>query len=286
MIIKIDGDTARATVNLKPGKACFLYSMGDIGFGGNRHCEESFNDDLAYLLSKKQEGHAIRIFSTGDNTAGTSPSERDSIVSAKGGSGYYKDTLQDLDNIMVDRCKKFAFKLEPFRNDLMFLQTGHHFHVFSKWSDHYGLNSDQYIAKLLKCTYGGMVAYIDLNFPKQDATFRILAYHGNGGGALPGGGINRRYKAHQAFLDCDFVFAGHDNNRAAAVTSGFRKNANGDPVLCEQRTVCIGSHELAYKIGNSDDYVEIALLRPTPLAGNTMTMFEAWNGGIRPRCLI
>ena len=285
MIIKVDG--VAATVKLKPGQSCYLYSMGDIGFSGNRHCSESFDDDLAYLAAKKKEGHAVRIFSTGDNLAATSPSERAALVSAKGGAGLYKDTLEKMDQSVIGDCEKFADKLKPFKGDILFIESGHHFYQFSRWSEWYGSNSDQYLARILKCNYGGMVAYLDLEFPAQKSTFRLLAYHGNGNGQLPGSGINRRYKAHQAFLDCDFVFAGHDNSKAATVTSGFRKEADGNPALCEQRTVCIGSHELAYKVGsNADDYVEQAVMRPTPLAGNTMTLFENWRGKIRPRCLI
>lgn len=284
MIIKIDGDVA--TVKLKPGKACYLYSMGDVGFGGNRHCALSFDEDLAYLAAKKQEGHTIRIFSTGDNTAGTSPSERDAIISAKGGSGYYKDTLQDLDNFMADRCQKFAYKLEPFRKDFLFLETGHHYHQFSKWSEWYGLNSDQYICKLLKCQYGGKVAYFDMDFPLQKMSFRFVAAHMNGGGRTPGSGLNNRYRVHDAFRDADFVYGGHDNQAAAAVTGGFVKTVSGKPILTERRTVCIGSHEIAYKEGaNADDYVEEGLMRPTPV-GNVITMFEEFRGKIRPRCMI
>lgn len=273
-------------VTLKPGKACYLYSMGDIGFGGVRHCAESFDEDLAYLAAKKKQGHSIRIFSTGDHLAATSPSERAALISAKGGSGMYKDVLVELDENILKKCDKFIERFKSFKGDIMFLQSGHHFHEFSRWSIHNGINSDQYIAKQLGCTFAGMVAYIDLVFTAQKYTARIAAYHGNGAGVLPGSGLNRRYRVHEAFSDCDFVYGGHDNQRASAVTGTIRKDRSGIPRLIERRTVCIGAHEMAYAIGsNADDYVEVALMRPTPL-GNTITMFEEFQGKIRPRCLI
>jgi len=278
MIIKVDGDVA--TVNLKPGKCCYLYSMGDIGFSGARHCRESFDADLAYLKEKKKEGHAIRIFSTGDMLAATSPTERAALIGAKGGAGLYKDTLEKMDLSVIADCKAFADKFADFRGDLLFLQSGHHLHQFSRWSEWFGTNSDQYIARLLKCQYGGKVSYFDLAFPKQKASFRFVTAHMNGAGRLPGSGINRRYAVHDGFRDADFVYGGHDNQCAAAVTGGFIKDATGKVVLTERRTVCIGSHEIAYKEGaNSDDYVEEALMRPCPV-GNVITMF------IRPRCQI
>ena len=273
-------------VTLKPGRACYLYSMGDIGFSGVRHCSESFDEDLSYLQSKITQGHEVRIFGTGDYLAATSPSERAAIISAKGGSGLYKDTLVKMDESVIGDSDKFIEKLKPFKGKILFLESGHHFYEFSKWSEWSGTNCDKYIAKQLGCTYAGMVAYVDLEFPAQKYSARILAYHGNGNGSLPGSGLNRRYKAHQAFIDCQFIFAGHDNNRAAVVTGAFSKGDDGTPILTEQRTVAIGSHEKAYAIGaQADDYVEVGLMRPCPV-GNTVTMFEAVGGKIRPRVLI
>ena len=275
-----------AKVILKPGKACYLYSMGDVGFSGVRHCAESFDDDLGYLRGKMKQGHEVRIFGTGDYLAATSPSERAALISAKGGEGMYKDTLTKMDESVLGDSDKFVAKLMPFKGKILFLESGHHFYNFSRWSIHHGSNNEKYIAKQLGCQYAGMVAYVDLQFPAYDYTARILAYHGNGAGQLPGTGINRRYRAHQAFRDCDFVFAGHDNNRAAATTGSFNKDAHGKPVLSEQRSVCIGAHEIAYALGpQADDYVEIGVMRPSTV-GNTITLFEPYKGKMRPRCLI
>ena len=279
-------EAGAAKVHLKPGKTCYLYSMGDIGYSGVRHCAESFDEDLSYLLSKMADGNEVRIFGTGDYLAATSPSERAALISAKGGSGMYKDTLVKMDESVISDSNKFIAKLKPFKGKILFLESGHHFYEFSKWSEWHGTNCDKYIAKQLGCLYAGMVAYVDLEFPAQKYSARILAYHGNGNGQLPGSGINRRYKAHQAFSDCDFVFAGHDNNRAATSTGTFKKGSDGKPVLKEQRTVAIGAHEVAYALGaQADDYVEIGVMRPCSV-GNTITMFEAFGGKIRPRVMI
>ena len=275
-----------AKVWLKAGQSCYLYSMGDVGFSGVRHCAESFDEDLSYLQNKMSQGHEVRVFGTGDYLAATSPSERAALISAKGGSGLYKDTLVKMDESVIADADKLVEKLKPFKGKILFLESGHHFYEFSKWSEWSGTNCDKYIAKQLGCQYAGMVAYVDLEFPAQKYSARILAYHGNGNGQLPGAGLNRRYKAHQAFSDCDFVFAGHDNNRAASSTGTFKKGPDGTPVLKEQRTVCIGAHEMAYALGeNADDYVEVGVMRPCTV-GNTMTIFEAYKGKIRPRCLI
>lgn len=276
-----------AKVNLKRGKACYLYSMGDIGFSGVRHCAESFDTDLAYLEQKLKDGHEVRILGTGDYLAATSPSERAALISAKGGSGLYKDTLTKMDESVISDSDKFVAKLLPFKGRILFLESGHHYYEFSKWSIYAGSNCDKYIAGKLGCEYAGFVAYVDLEFPQLNHRTRILAYHGNGNGQLPGSGINRRYKAHQAFSDCDIIYAGHDNNRGCVTTAAFKKDAKGHPSLCEQRTVAIGSHETAYKTGNNaDDYVEVAVMRPTPTAGNVVTLFEPVGDKMVVRCLI
>lgn len=279
-------DAGATKVHLKPTQSCYLYSMGDIGFSGTRHCAESFDEDLAYLESKLAQGHEVRIFSTGDNLAATSPSERAALVSAKGGAGMYKDTLNKMDESVIADCDAFIKKFKPFKGKIIFIQSGHHFWKFSHWSIHHGLNSDQYIAKQLGCTYGGFVAYVDLIFPSQKYTARILAYHGNGNGHLPGSNLNRRYKAFEAFSDANYVFAGHDNLRGAVATGTITKGDDGQPKLSERRTVAIGSHEIAYKMGVvGDDYVEVALMRPTT-TGNSITVFEPFNGRMRPRVMV
>ena len=271
------------TIRLK-AESLYLWTLGDVGFGGPRFDKKSFDADCEYLLSKKKRGHQVRVVGFGDYLAATSPSERAALASVKGGKGLYDSTLESMDSSVIKDCDDFLKMVEPFKNDFLVLHSGHHLWDFSRRSIHYGLNNDQYLCKKLNCTYGGVISYSSLLFPNQKTKWNFLAYHGSGAGRLPGSAINRRFHAHSAFY-AHAVYAGHDNKRAADCGNYIWNDENQETHYIEKRSICTGSYERAYQVGEKDGYVEEAVMQPSAL-GAQITMFEPIGGKLRVRALV
>ena len=158
--------------------------------------------------------------------------------------------------------------IEPFKRDFLGLLTGHHVYEYSRQSVNYGINSDQYLAKNLKCDYYGTIAFIRLVIGMNN--FDILAHHGYGSGRTIGAKIIKRARALEGF-NPHLVVMGHDNTRIANCQVAVKMGDKGVIVHEDRYALGSGAYEMAYQSGKiHPGYVEEGLMNPCPLGASFM----------------
>src|ERR1041385_4271905 len=105
--------------NLKPKQSLYLVPVGDVHYGCDEHDGDRFKSLVEWAVEKKAEGHLVKFTGMGDYIEMPSPSERASLVGAKGGFGLHETTLRTFDDFFLELCHQSLKIIDPIKNDFL-----------------------------------------------------------------------------------------------------------------------------------------------------------------------
>lgn len=251
----------------KDTKKLVIAPLGDFQWNGDKGptAQDSLKRHIDYCL--EQDAYYIGV---GDYIDFLSPSGRKKLMSA---DLYECSQAAIVDKAMALNQEVYEKFLMPTRGRWLGLVEGHH---FFEWA---GETTDQHLAALLKTTFLGTSAYI--NIPVADIT--LYTHHGLGGGILPGTGINRLYHIANGLPRADFYLMGHNTKMGTVRLSrpypvwGKKPSehhlAHGDLWLVN----CGGfsrSNIENHRVNGipRGDYAERGMMTPSPLAAPLITI--------------
>lgn len=190
-------------IKLAAGTACRIIPFGDVHRDSDSHAKKPWQDFLKYA-ARQTDAYFLGM---GDFVDGFSTSER-AILS----DGHLHETSQRNFERQADaQVKRLAKELRPLEGRIIGLLGGNHYFSFSD-----GTDSDQRLARELKCRYLGACAAIRLlvkgSITPHSGVHRvdIAAHHGRGAARTIGGSLAGVQKLMDCF-DCDIHLMGDDH---------------------------------------------------------------------------
>lgn len=186
----------------KNQKVFTVAGIGDIQWTGKNGI--TANDQLSRFIDYSGSMGAYYI-GLGDYIDPLSPSNRRKIAA----SGIYDTAMEVLWNKCLElNAELFEKHLKHTKGRWIALGEGHHYNEYG------GRTSDQELCKLL----GSEDLFIGTtglaHVPQAAASFFHL--HGNGGGVLPGAGLNKLYHLSAGFPGSEVYMMGHNCKNAGA----------------------------------------------------------------------
>jgi hypothetical protein len=173
--------------------------------------------------------------------------------------------LSDWGSLLVDRCVDVA---QGIRGQVIGSLAGNHELTYSH--RHHVAIADQ-IAAGIGCPSLGYVALITLRFAcaSHERSLRVLATHGSGAAATPGGKLNRLLRT-MAIADVDLALMGHVHACMSATALSLRQDGSA---IHERSTlgVITGTYLRTYSEGHSG-YGERAGYQPTTIGHPVITI--------------
>ena len=259
----------RVDYDLKPGQSLFVAPFNDIHYNTEECDRDRFHRYIEWGVKQIKAGNQILGIGLGDYNDMFSPSERASVVSAKGGYGLHETTLKELDKLYEKQITAFAKAIMPWRNYVRMLLEGHHYACYSGYHSYKPMRSKsttEHLVKLLgpNCKYGGQLGIVDANFG-HGLRLRIVATHGYGGARTPGSRVIKRVRMNEVY-EGDLYLMAHDNTKMA-ISDNVLSHTAGGKFVSRKRTYCgVGSFQKAYPDNNpSGGYVEAIMLPPSDL---------------------
>lgn len=263
-MIRIEVDLSK----IKDSQTVWVAPFNDIHYNTDECDKERFHRYIKWGEDKLNKGDKLIGIGLGDYNDILSPSERASIVSAKGGYGLHETSLQQIDKWIEAMTLEFAKAMKPWSNKdgITMLLEGHHYMCYSMMSKNKsirGSSNTEHLCSLLGATYGGQLGIIDLNFG-QGLHLVIVATHGYGGARTPGARVIKRVRMNEVY-EGDLYLMAHDNTKMA-ISDNVLKHVGGKYVA-RKRTYCgVGSFQRAYPDKTpSGGYVEAIMLPPSDL---------------------
>lgn len=221
--------------------------------------------------------HGAYFIGMGDYVDAMSPSNRDSVKAAK----MYDSVRDALEEQAEETQEELHELLAPTVGRWLGLVSGHHF-----WPYEDGSTTDTRLAEYLGCPYLGDTGYVycrmePLYQHHRAPTFKVWAWHGQGGGATIASPMNKLEKKIADF-EADVYLMGH-YHRALAVKKprldiiGGDRGSTPEVVHRDRMLVVTGSFMRGYLQGSlaegraGGSYVEKAGLPPASL-GNIVVM--------------
>ena len=270
----------RLNYNLKPGKSLFVAPFNDIHYNTDECDRERFHRYIQWGVKQMAEGHQLLGIGLGDYNDTLSPSERASMVSAKGGYGMHETTLKEFDKLYERQTLGFSEVMQPWRGSIAMLLEGHHYSCYSGYYHNKPMKSKtttEHLCALLKAVYGGQLGIIEANFG-HGLRLRIVATHGYGGARTPGARVIKRVRMNEVY-EGDLYLMAHDNTKMA-ISDNVLSHTSGGKFISRKRTYCgVGSFQKAYPDNQpSGGYVEAIMLPPSDL-GAVITEVRVENRG-------
>jgi hypothetical protein len=180
----------------------------------------------------------------------------------------HDSSTEDLDSIMLDRCRELAGEIAFMRGKLLGMIEGNHYWLFST-GKHTGKTSTRVLCELLDCPYLGSLCYLDLSLHNKTSgiTVGIVATHGKSGGKLMGTPINQVDDLSRIFPSADIYLMGHDHSRGGLPRSSLYVSSKHGKCHLHQRRQWFartGSFLKGYEQG-VQSYIVDRLLRPSDL---------------------
>lgn len=182
--------------------------IGDIHADSELHADKEFDEFLEYLKSLKDKYY---LFGMGDYLDFARAHERaimEHIPSKNGDKALNEYVLHAIDGL--------AEKLEFTTGNWLGMLGGNHFFniVSTKRGSKESIHSDKLLAEKLKTCYLGVCSRVTLTLTsgKCSCDLGIITHHGIGGGATPGGGMNRVSKFLYAW-DAQIALMGDNHQR-------------------------------------------------------------------------
>lgn len=254
-------------LNLQPDQTLYIIPVGDVHYNTDECDKPRFHATMEWARQKVKKGDLVYGIGLGDYNDTISPSERASIVSAKGGFGLHDTTLRELDKAAKKLTDRFARAIRNVR--FLGLCEGHHYMTFSGVADKAlrGASTTEYLCDLIDCPYLGTLGVIDLIF-QGGKQLRLVATHGYGGARTAGARVIKRVRmAEVVSPSSDTVYLmGHDDEKMVKGSQLLDFDDGGKFVSTKVAFVGTGSFQRAYHLGRSTgDYVEQLMLPPAQL---------------------
>ncbi len=263
----------RASYNVKlkvnSEQKLFIVPVGDIHYNSKDCDRERFLNLVQWAMGKKKRGHLVKFIGLGDYNDALSTSERNVLVSAKGGQGFHDSTYDELDKMAKSISDVFLKALEPIKHDFLGLVEGHHFMKFTTIDSGFaGKTTTEYLCSKLGCAYFGTTAKIAIEFPPSKEKLRLLVHHGFGSGTTLGGSINKRQKVGTSFPDVNIILMGHEHRKLVGLDQGIIDDPTSKDGLDTIKRYYIGTGSFlkGYVPGNAQgSYIEKTLMPPAEL---------------------
>ncbi len=272
-------------IKLKEGQICWIAPFNDVHYNTEECDKFRFRRYIKWGAEKLVKGDRLVGIGLGDYDDSISPSERASVVSAKGGYGYHDTTLKQMDAAAKNFTDTFAAVLAPWKGNIAGLLEGHHFMVFSALAKDNlrSLTTTEYLCRLMDTDYLGKLAHVTLDFG-HGLHLKILATHGYGGARTPGARVTKRVRMSEV-ARAHLYLMGHDNEKVAK-SQNILDMVDGHYIAVPQMYCGTGSFQRSYPIDSSvGGYVEELLLPPSDLGPVvTEVELEKRNGRWRLEC--
>lgn len=194
-------------ITAKPSKEFRLCIFGDVHRDSPNHADSAWQSFLAEAKGfRDKETHFLGM---GDYVDSASTSERHCLAASA--SSLHESTMNDLQELAVDKVKLLAKELSFMKGRLIGLVNGNHYFSFQD-----GTNTDQKLCGLLDCKYLGVSSFVRLIIDcyGRQSTLDMWLHHGTGAGRLLGGSLNRVDQMRE-HAEADIYVMGHDHKRAA-----------------------------------------------------------------------
>lgn len=260
-------------IKLKEGQRCWIAPFNDVHYNTDECDKPRFRRYIDWGKDKLAKGDELVGIGLGDYDDTISPSERASVVSAKGGYGLHDTTLKQVDAAGIKMTVHFARIMKPWIGHIAGLLEGHHYMVFSGNApdDLRGRTTTEYLCKLLKTTYLGKLSHVTLDFG-HNLYLKVLATHGYGGARTAGARIIKRVRMSET-ARAHLYLMGHDNEKSAK-SQAILDIVKGKYIAIPQVYCGTGSFQRSYPIDNAiGGYVEELMLPPSDL-GPVVTEVE------------
>jgi len=259
-------------IHLRPGKSCWLVPFNDVHLNTEECDKERFLRYIEWGVDRLEDDDEIVGIGLGDYNDFLSPSERASVVAAKGGYGLHETSLQQIDKWLKEITLDFAKVMEPWKGHIVMLLEGHHYMCYSgvaKDKALRGMSSTEHLCQELGAIFGGQLGVITLDFG-DGCKLRVVATHGYGGARTPGARVIKRVRMNEVVRG-DLYLMAHDNTKMAISDNVLDEDSNGK-YISRKRTYCgTGSFQRAYPDNEPHGgYVEQIMLPPSDL-GATIT---------------
>lgn len=204
----------------KSRKVFTVAGLGDIQWTGKDGI--TANDQISRFVDYCCDKLDAYFIGLGDYIDPMSPSNRRKLL----GAGLYDTAMEVLWNKCLDlNHELFEKHLKHTKGRWIALGEGHHFNEYG------GRTSDQELCKLL----GGDDLFIGTTgvvyVPNADVG--LFHIHGNGGGVLPGAGLNKLYHLSSGYPGMEIYLMGHNCKNAATRLSkpypNFRRSQFAKP---------------------------------------------------------
>lgn len=253
--------------NLKPGTSLIISPFNDIHYNTDECDKERFHRYIAWGTKRMAKGDKILGIGLGDYNDTLSPSERASMVSAKGGYGMHETTLKEFDKLYERQTLGFSEVMQPWKGSIAMLLEGHHYSCYSGYYHNKPMKSKtttEHLCQLLGATYGGQLGIIEAHFG-HGLRLVIVATHGYGGARTPGARVIKRVRMNEVY-EGDLYLMAHDNTKMA-ISDNVLSHTPGGKFVSRKRTYCgVGSFQKAYPDNEpSGGYVEAIMLPPSDL---------------------
>jgi hypothetical protein len=242
--------------------------FNDIHYNTEECDKERFHRYIKWGVGRMKKGEKLVGIGLGDYNDILSPSERASLVAAKGGYGLHETSLVQIDKWIEEMTLKFAKSMEPWwsKGGVEMMLEGHHYMCYSMMARNRGIrgkSNTEHLCKLMGATYGGQLGIVDLNFG-GGLHLVVVATHGYGGARTPGARVIKRVRMNEVY-EGDLYLMAHDNTKMA-ISDNVLKHIGGKYVA-RKRTYCgVGSFQRAYPDNEpSGGYVEAIMLPPSDL---------------------
>lgn len=242
-----------------------IIPIGDVHYNTDECDRERYGRLIARAKEWIAAGDPTFGIGIGDYNDAISPSERASIVAAKGGFGLHDTTLRELDRA----AKRITDRFYRITKGLPFLGLceGHHWMTFSGLMEprkYRAASTTEYLCDLLECKFLGTLGIIDLSFG-SNLTLRIAATHGYGSARTAGARVQKRVRMMEV-VNANIYLMGHDDEKMVKGAQILDFDNSGRFISKKVAFVATGSFQRAYHLGRSSgDYVEQLMLPPAQL---------------------
>ncbi len=250
--------THRLPKNLKQ---LVVAPIGDIQWSGKNG--PTAKDQLKRHIDRCVSMDAYFV-GVGDGIDMLSPSNRAKLA----GADLYDTAMQVMWEKSLELVDEvYETFLKPTRGRWLGWVEGHHFY------QHAGKTSDEVLCEKLKAPFLGTSAFIRLK-QGDNVVLTLYAHHGNGGGKLPGSGLNRLYHIAAGLQGADVYLMGHDTKLSTSRLSRPFPQWDAHPPTLEHRDIHIvncGGFSKSNVVGHRvsgiirGDYAEQGNMTPSPL---------------------
>lgn len=236
-----------------------LAPLGDIQFAD---IPDTLAEEMLLAHIERCESLNATYIGLGDYTDFMSPSNRQRRLSA----ALYETAEQVIDAAALRvQQKLYDTYLKPTMGKWVGLLSGHHYTQLAN-----GWTTDQVLATMLKTSFLGTCALVELQFEEPRGSVFVWLHHGSGSGRSIASPLTQLEKM-AAHWDADLFLMGHHTKLGAAPVDRISMTPEGKLRHRRQYLVATGGWSKAYVLSSfhgrvpCGDYVERAMMTPVAL---------------------